>query len=68
MSTYNDLSEPEVIRKLADYTTTILNEFNKMSTKYNINIITASMPLLDEDNQLYNVVYLCKRNGRNNLN
>lgn len=68
MSTYNDLSEPEVIRKLADYTITILNEFNKMSTKYNINIITASMPLLDEDNQLYNVVYLCKRNGRNNLN
>lgn len=63
MATYNDLSEPDAIRKLADYTPTILNEFNKMSIKYNINIITGSMPLLDEDNQLYNVGYLCKRNG-----
>lgn len=37
MSSYNDLSEAEAIRKLADYTSTILNEFNKMSIKYNIN-------------------------------
>lgn len=37
MSSYNDLSEAEAIRKLADYTSTILNEFNEMSIKYNIN-------------------------------
>jgi predicted amidohydrolase/ribosomal protein S18 acetylase RimI-like enzyme len=62
MAAYNDLTEPDAIRKLADYTLKIRDEFTKMAISYNINIITGSMPLLEGDN-LYNVGYLCKRNG-----
>jgi len=62
MAEYNKLSEAEAIRKLADYTSSIIQEFSKLSISYNINIITGSMPELVDDS-LYNVGYLCRRNG-----
>lgn len=62
MAAYNDLTESEAIRKLAEFTEPIVQEFNKLSISYNINIITGSMPEL-VDGVLYNVGYLCKRNG-----
>lgn len=62
MAAYNDLSESDAIRKLAEFTEPIVQEFNKLSISYNINIITGSMPEL-VDGVLYNVGYLCKRNG-----
>ncbi len=62
MAEYNHLSEAEAIRKLANYTASITQEFSKLSIAYNINIITGSMPELIGDT-LYNVGYLCKRNG-----
>jgi predicted amidohydrolase/GNAT superfamily N-acetyltransferase len=62
MAEYNDLSGAEAIRKLAEYTGPLVKEFSKLSVSYNINIITGSMPELVND-ILYNVGYLCKRNG-----
>lgn len=62
MAEYNHLSESEAIRKLADYTLPLVQEFSKLSISYNINIITGSMPEVVND-RLYNVGYLCKRNG-----
>lgn len=62
MSEYNHLSEPEAIRKLAGYTEEITNRFAELAISYNINIITGSMPEI-VDNNLYNVGYLCKRDG-----
>ncbi len=62
MSDYNHLSEPEAIRKLAAYTEKIVNRFSELAISYNINIITGSMPEV-VDNSLYNVGYLCKRDG-----
>ena len=62
MAAYNHLTEPESIRKLASYTEEIRDRFSKLAISYNINIITGSMPFLDGDD-LYNVGYLCKRNG-----
>ncbi len=62
MAKYNHLNEAEAIRKLADYTPRIVDEFAKLSISYNINIISGSMPELVE-NRLYNAGYLCKRNG-----
>ncbi len=62
MSDYNHLSEAEAIRKLADYTIEIKNRFAELAITYNINIITGSMPEL-KNNDLYNVGYLCKRDG-----
>jgi predicted amidohydrolase/GNAT superfamily N-acetyltransferase len=62
MAKYNNLSEPDAIRKLADYTLTIAQEFSKLSVSYNINIITGSMPEMIDGN-LYNTGYLCRRDG-----
>jgi len=62
MSKYNHLSEPAAIRELAKYTEPIKQKMTELSIAYNINIITGSMPELIDQN-LYNVGYLCKRDG-----
>ena len=62
MSEYNHLSEPEAIRKLAGYTKEFVQRFSRLAISYNINIITGSMPEI-VNNNLYNVGYLCKRDG-----
>jgi len=62
MAEYNHLSEPEAIRQLAKYTGIIRDEFAKLAISYNINIITGSMPEV-VDGTLYNVGYLCHRDG-----
>lgn len=62
MAEYNHLSEPDAIRKLAEYTSDIKRRFSELAISYNINIITGSMPEM-VDNNLYNVGYLCKRDG-----
>ncbi len=62
MAKDNHLTEAEAIRNLAKFTPQILDRFAQMSVSYNINIITGSMPLIRED-VLYNVGYLCRRDG-----
>src|SRR5690606_31970385 len=52
----------EAIRKLAEYTPKIIEQFTKLAVSYNINIISGSMPELIKG-KLYNAGYLCKRNG-----
>lgn len=62
MAVNNHLSEPEAIRELATHTRDIVNKFSEMSITYNINIITGSMPEIN-DGKLYNAGYLCRRDG-----
>lgn len=62
MAEYNHLSEPDAIRKLAEYTERLRDTFSEFAISYNINIITGSMPEFKDD-VLLNVGYLCKRNG-----
>ncbi len=62
MAENNHLSEPEAIRKLAEHTETIVQKLSEFAISYNINIISGSMPEI-VDNRLYNVGYLCKRDG-----
>jgi predicted amidohydrolase/GNAT superfamily N-acetyltransferase len=62
MASNNHLSEPEAIRELAKYTESIVKRFAELAISYNINIITGSMPEL-VNNNLFNVGYLCKRDG-----
>jgi predicted amidohydrolase/GNAT superfamily N-acetyltransferase len=62
MAEYNHLTEPEAIRKLAEYTEEITKRFAELAISYNINIITGSMPEI-VNNKLYNAGYLCKRDG-----
>ena len=62
MADENELSELEAILKLSNYTKDLTDFFSELSVKYNINIITGSMPER-KDGSLYNVGYLCHRNG-----
>lgn len=62
MAEFNNLSEAEAIRKLANYTKEIRARFVKLAISYNINIITGSMPYQRESG-LYNVGFLCRRDG-----
>ena len=62
MAENNPLPEPQAIRELAAHTDTIVQKFSEFSVAYNINIISGSMPEIKDD-RLYNVGYLCKRDG-----
>ncbi|WP_034260776.1 carbon-nitrogen hydrolase family protein [Altibacter lentus] len=62
MAEYNHMSEAEAIRELAKYTEEVKKRLSEFSISYNINIISGSMPELVDD-KLYNVGYLCRRDG-----
>ncbi|MHB1145976.1 MAG: bifunctional GNAT family N-acetyltransferase/carbon-nitrogen hydrolase family protein [Lutibacter sp.] len=62
MAENNHLTESEAIRELAKHTSSIVDKFSKFAISYNINIISGSMPEM-VDNKLYNVGYLCRRDG-----
>lgn len=62
MAEFNNLSESQAIRGLAGYTDDIRERFVQLAISYNINIITGSMPLM-RDGNLYNVGFLCRRDG-----
>lgn len=62
MAENNHLSESEAIRELSKHTSQIVERFSELAISYNINIISGSMPELVQ-NKLYNVGYLCRRDG-----
>ncbi|NGM73034.1 bifunctional GNAT family N-acetyltransferase/carbon-nitrogen hydrolase family protein [Sphingobacterium sp. SGL-16] len=62
MSPYNDLPERMAMEKLAEHTKEIKQKITQFAVSYNVNIIAGSMPLY-ERGKLYNVSYLCHRNG-----
>jgi len=63
MADYNHLGEARAIRELAGYTNALREKFTEFAVSYNVNIITGSMPKVEEDGHLYNVSYLCRRDG-----
>ena len=62
MAENNHMSTSDAIRELAKFTPEIVQKFSELAISYNINIISGSMPEL-RDELLYNVGYLCKRDG-----
>lgn len=60
---YNHLPEMEAMRKLAELTEQIVKRIQQYAVSYNVNIISGSMPILD-NNKLYNATYLCHRTGK----
>ncbi len=62
MAENNHMSTSDAIRELAKHTATIVEKFSALAISYNINIISGSMPEM-KDGKLYNVGYLCKRDG-----
>ena len=52
----------DAIKALAGFTDEMVEEISRLAVSYNISIIAGSMPVI-EDGQLYNVSYLCRRDG-----
>lgn len=66
MADFNHLSESDAIREIARYCEPIRKRFQELAISYNINIISGSMPYM-EDGNLYNVGFLCKRDGTSEM-
>ena len=62
MSAFNKEEPHEAVRNLADYSETLRVALQEMAVSYNINIVAGSMPEY-YDKRLYNVSYLCRRDG-----
>jgi len=58
----NQDDPPAAMRAIADYTDQLRNEIVNLAVSYNINIVAGSLPEYT-DQGLYNVAYLCRRNG-----
>jgi predicted amidohydrolase len=56
------MSPEDSIRKLDDYRVDYINLFSRLSMEYNINIIAGTHLQVENDN-LYNISYLFKRDG-----
>jgi len=62
LAEFNEMSEADAMRALAQYTPEFKKRFGELAIKYNVNIITGSVPSLEGD-KLENVGFLCHRNG-----
>ena len=62
MAAHNEVGEAEAIRYLAEHTEPIRDFLVNAAKKYNVNVVSGSMPLMEEG-ILYNVGYLCRRDG-----
>lgn len=63
LAEFDHLSEHEAMRELAKKTPAIQQKLSEYAIAYNVNIIAGSLPLV-EDGHLYNISYLCHRNGK----
>jgi predicted amidohydrolase/GNAT superfamily N-acetyltransferase len=59
---FNEETQAKAMRRLAELTEPILARMREFAVSYNVNIIAGSMPLV-ERKRLYNVAYLCRRDG-----
>jgi predicted amidohydrolase/GNAT superfamily N-acetyltransferase len=62
MALTNEESPSVAIRSMSAFTEPIKTKMMELAVSYNINVIAGSMPLYD-DGKLYNVSYLCRRDG-----
>ncbi len=64
MGQFNQGNPAEAIRGLAQFTDDMLDALLELAVSYNTNIIAGSMPVYhDQDQELYNVTFLCRRDG-----
>lgn len=62
LSTIDEKLPADAARKLAEFTPQYLDMFHDMSIKYNVNIVAGSQFTI-ENERLYNIAYLFRRNG-----
>ncbi|HEV7330291.1 MAG TPA: bifunctional GNAT family N-acetyltransferase/carbon-nitrogen hydrolase family protein [Flavisolibacter sp.] len=63
LAQFNDMREADAMRALAQFTPEIRDRFHQLAIRYNVNIITGSLPSI-ENGRLHNIGYLCHRNGK----
>lgn len=63
LAEYDHLPEHEAMRALAEKTDTIKSKLSEYAIAYNVNIISGSMPYV-ENGALYNISYVLHRNGK----
>ena len=63
LARYNDMNQADAMRELSKITDLVRDRFLQLAIKYNVNIITGSLPETT-DGVLRNVGFLCHRNGR----
>lgn len=61
--TYEGNNPADAMRMLAGYTEKLRQSMVEMALSYNINIVSGSVPQLGEDGKLYNVSFICRRDG-----
>ena len=62
MGLSHDKTTIDAVWELANHSPQLLTAISELSVSYNINIIAGSLPII-EGNELYNVAYLCRRDG-----
>lgn len=62
ISPYNQDDPPMAMRRLSGYTEQLRTQILQLAINYNINIVAGSLPECI-DNKLYNVSFLCRRDG-----
>jgi len=62
MAQFHPKSDADAVRALADYTYPIRDYLVDLAVEYNVNIVAGSLPEY-RDNVLYNIAYLCRRDG-----
>lgn len=63
LAAYNNMTEAEAMRELAQFTPELQARFVDLAIKYNVNIISGSVPAI-QDGKLKNIGFLCHRNGK----
>ncbi|WP_346236340.1 carbon-nitrogen hydrolase family protein [Niabella insulamsoli] len=63
LAEFNHLDTREAMYELAKKTDQIRTKIAELAIAYNVNIIAGSMPVV-EDGKLYNIAYLCHRDGK----
>jgi predicted amidohydrolase/ribosomal protein S18 acetylase RimI-like enzyme len=63
MSFLNERSPSMAIRKLTEYTEQYIELFTALAVRYNVNIIGGSHVVKEDDENIYNISYLFRRDG-----
>lgn len=63
MAEFDEMTESDAMRAVAQYTQAIADKFSELAVRYNVNIIAGSMPVY-ENEVLKNAGYVCHRNGK----
>ncbi len=63
MSFLNEKVPSQAIRRLTEYTEQYIELFTSLAVRYNVNIVGGSHFVKEDDEEIYNIAYLFRRDG-----